>query len=411
MRLARSSQPSRSSHRWCAVALSALLLPVLACDTTERVDEIPSAPVPAAGPYAEVVAQTLTALAELREEQGLVGLTAAASVDGKTVFSQGFGYADLESEVPATALTRMRVGSVAKALTSIALALAYERGDLDLDAPIQTYLPDFPEKAHPISLRQIAGHIAGIRHYEGNEFLSAESYGDVIDALEIFENDPLLFEPGARYSYSSYGWNLISAVLQHAVGLPFLDIMRAQVFDPLGMDHTIADLNAEIVLHRSRFYERTEDGTPRNAPYVDNSIKWAGGGFLSTAEDLLRFGNGVLEDALLAADTRQLLWTSLETSDGEKTGYGLGWGVREFDPSAASEVLRSMAAHDEIEAMAGRFFAQHGGGSVGGITAFLTLPEEKVVVVVVSNTSNVDGLGGRLMALAMLTAHRLAEAN
>jgi CubicO group peptidase (beta-lactamase class C family) len=360
------------------------------------------------GLYAEVAEDLAASLREILDSGGLAGLTAAAAVDGEVVFSSGFGYADLESRVPVTPETRMRVGSVSKAITSIALAVLYERGKLDLDAPVQTYLPEFPQKRYPISTRQVAGHIAGIRHYRDAEFLSSQHYDDVVDALEIFENDPLLFEPGTDYSYSSYGWNLISAVVQRAADEPFLEFMRREVFDSFGMESTIADQNRSIIADRTRFYVRLEGGAVANADFVDNSIKWAGGGFLSTPEDLLRFGQGVMDDTVLEADTRELLWASLETSDGTATGYGLGWNVLVFDPSRASDMLQSMATEEEIEAMRGRFFARHGGGSMGGITAFLLLPEAKVAVAIVSNTSDVPDLGGRLMNVAMLTAHRLA---
>ena len=128
-------------------------------------------------------------------------------------------------------------------------------------------------------------------------------YDNVLEALKIFENDSLVAPPGTKFSYSSYGFNLLSAVIESASGEPFLAYMQEHVFTPVGLVHTTADQNTLIVEERSRFYELAKTGATENAPYVDNSYKWAGGGFLSTAEDLVRFGSAMLQPGLLNADS------------------------------------------------------------------------------------------------------------
>ncbi|HEX6643571.1 MAG TPA: serine hydrolase domain-containing protein, partial [Gemmatimonadales bacterium] len=147
---------------------------------------------------------------------GIPGVSITVMRDGRIVWSEGIGWADLEQRVPVTPLTRFRVGSVSKSLTAAAVGLLVERGRLDLDAPVQRYVPAFPEKRYPITTRLVAGHLAGIRHYAGNEFLSMRPYASVTEGLEIFQHDSLLFHPGTRYLYSSYGWNLVSAVIEGA---------------------------------------------------------------------------------------------------------------------------------------------------------------------------------------------------
>src|SRR5512134_1490923 len=137
------------------------------------------------------------------------GAQIAVSRDGRTIWSRSFGCADLELDVPVGPDTRFRIGSVSKPLTAAAIGRLVEDGRLDLDAPVQRYVPDFPKKAWPITTRQLAGHLAGIRHYEGDEFLIRDHYATVHAGLAIFEKDALLFEPGTKFSYSSYGWNLI----------------------------------------------------------------------------------------------------------------------------------------------------------------------------------------------------------
>lgn len=309
------------------------------------------------------------------------GASIAVMRDGRIVWSEGIGCADLEQEVPVTPITRFRVGSVSKPLTSVLLGLLVQEGRLDLDAPVQTYVPDFPKKAWPITTRQLAGHLAGIRHYEGHEFQIRDHYATVREGLAIFENDPLLFQPGTKFSYSSYGWNLISAVLEGAAHESFLPMMQARVFAPAGMAHTSPDDPERIVPDRGRFYTRTEDtGAVVNAGYVDNSYKWAGGGFLSTTEDLVTFGDALLEGRLLEPETLRTLWISQKTSDGNETEYGMGWGVR-------------------TDAK-GRRLVSHSGGAQGGTAYLLIYPDERLVMAMLVNSD--DSFTGKTPELALL---------
>lgn len=239
--------------------------------------------------------------------------------------------------------------------------------DARLDAEVQRYVPAFPRKRWPITVRQVAGHIAGVRHYRGDENESYRPYATVLAGLDIFDDDTLLFEPGTRYSYSSYGWNLLSAVVETASGQDFLTYMRRNVFEPLGMRNTTPDHADSLIPHRTRFYVHTRDDRVINAPAVDNSYKWAGGGFLSTPEDLLKFAFAHLKPGFLKPETVKLLWTSQRLRSGEETGYGMGWMMR-------------------TDAM-GHHTVSHSGGSVGGTTLLLIHPESQVVLAIVANLS------------------------
>lgn len=326
------------------------------------------APAPE-GRYRAVIERARDSLALLMQARAVPGLQVAVAVRGRIVWSDGFGWADLENRVPVWPNTRFRVASVSKALTSAALGVLLEEGKLDLDAEIQRYVPDFPRKRWPITVRQVAGHLAGIRHYRGREFLSTRPYRSVREALEVFQDDSLLFEPGTRYAYSSYGWNLLSAVIEGASGRDFLAFMRARIFEPLEMRHTVAEHVDSLIPGRARFYVRDSLGRVLNAPYVDNSVKWAGGGFLSTAEDLVRFGSGLLAGRLLRPQTVELLFTSQRTRDGRLTGYGIGWFTGE---------------------RTGQRTVWHTGGAVGGSSVLVLRPSTQVVVALIANMQNVS---------------------
>jgi len=307
--------------------------------------------------------------------RGIPGLSVSVAIDGKIVYSEGFGYADLEERVPAWPTTKFRIGSVSKPLTSAALVRLVEDRKLDLDAPIQKYVPSFPDKGAVITARMLAGHLAGIRHYKDGEVDSQKHYDTVLGGLERFQSDPLVVAPGSKFSYSSYGYNLLSAAIEAASGEPFLDTEQRLVFRPLGLLHTTADQPAQIIEQRARFYSGAKGKPKENAPYVDNSYKWAGGGFLSTTEDLVRFGSALLKPGFLKAESLALLFTPQKTKDGTATGYGMGWFIGKSD--------------------SGQKIYSHSGGSVGGSSELIVYPDTHLVVAFICNYSgDADGWKG-----------------
>ena len=301
------------------------------------------------------------------------GVSLAISVGGRTMLAEGRGYADLEARAPATPQTRYRVGSVSKPMTAVAVAHLVDRGELDPDLPVQAYVPGFPEKRAPVTTRALGAHLAGIRHYRGQEFLSQTRYETVTDGLSIFAADTLLHAPGTAYRYTSYGWNLISAVVEGAAGEPFLAFMAREVFAPLGMSRTVPDRVDRVVVGRARPYVQawSPDGPVlANAPHVDNSYKWAGGGFLSTVEDMVQLGEGAVLGGAVGAAGRALMLTEQATAAGEGVGYGFGWRLGEDAD--------------------GRGVVFHSGGSVGGTSLLHVTPEARVVVAAATNLSNAD---------------------
>lgn len=313
-------------------------------------------------------------------ELGIPGASVTVIREGKVVVNRGFGLADVELAVPARASTRYRVGSIAKPFTAVALAILLDEGKLDLDAEVQRYVPTFPRKPWPVTVRQLAGHQAGIRHYQAGEFENQRNYPTLLDGLRMFEDDSLRFKPGTAYGYSSFGYNLLGAVIEGASGMSYLQFMHDRVFVPLGMDATVADYPDSIIPGRASFYLGPDSAAPlRNAPYVDNSYKWPSGGFLSTTEDLARFGQAMLDGRLVAERTREMMWTPMRTVGGTDTGYGLGWGV-----GTTATGLRRIG---------------HTGGSMGAISVLALYPDEQLVVAITVNSDNgLNALANRIAA-------------
>jgi len=354
----------RSILAWLLLILSAVAS-VSPCAFGQATAATPAG-APANAPYA-TAREHVGAIAKEWLARGIPGFSVAVAIDGKIVYSEGFGYADLEQRVPAWPTTKFRIGSVSKSLTSAALMKLVEEGKLDLDAPVQKYVPSFPDKGALIAPRMLAGHLAGIRHYKDDEFYIQKHYATVLEGLAIFENDPLVSPPGTKFNYSSYGFNLLSAVIEKACAESFLSCMQDLVFTSLGLRSTVPDQPAELIEQRSRFYEREKSAPLHNATYVDNSYKWAGGGFLSSAEDLVRFGSALLQPGYLRKESLALLFTSQKTKSGEETGYGIGWFVG--------------------KSKSGQRIYQHSGGSVGGASQLILYPDERLVVAMICNYS------------------------
>jgi len=319
------------------------------------------------------------------------GMSLAVAVSGKVVWAEGFGLADLEQCVPVTPSTRFRIGSTSKPLTSAGAALLYDQKRLDLDAPIQRYVPTFPNKGFQITTRQLLGHLGGIRGYTAadGDRENVEPYHSVAESLRRFRDDPLVARPGTKWQYSAYGYVLASAAIEGASGQDFLSFMNDRVFQPLSMSDTLADENERIIPNRARWYESAADGTYRNSPYADLSYKWAAGGFLSTAVDLVRFGSALLNPGFLQETTLKMVFSPQEISGGTKTKYGLGWEIHEGGGDDGPE----------------RRF-QHSGGVAGSSSFLIIYPDQEVVIAWLLNSDDFRDWPLRNVAVPFFTAKR-----
>lgn len=298
------------------------------------------------------------------EANSIPGVAIAISRDNKLVYSRGFGFADLENRIPFTAQTVSRIGSISKTFTALAVMQLAESGRLDIDAEVQTYLPTFPRKSSPITVRQLLAHLSGIRHYRGDEFSSVRHYDDVESALSIFKDDPLVNEPGEKYSYTTYGYNLLSRIVEKVSGEKFGDYLQNHIIGPVELKHTFLDEQPKLIPLRARYYTLTREKALRNAPQVDQSNKWGGGGLLSTVEDLIKYSAAYDTSRLARPETIRAMFTSQTTRHGQPVNYGLGWRVY-----TENGILR----------------VEHSGGSMGATSLLTRLPEQSLTIAVLVN--------------------------
>ena len=316
-------------------------------------------------------------VSELMKTTSIPGMSVAVMVKDEIVWSRGFGTADLENKIAVTPNTRFRLASVSKLITAAAVARLVDSGKLDLDAPISKYINDLPESLGKVTSRQLAGHLAGVRHYQQKDFVPVsidnKNYTTVESSLSIFKDDPLLHAPGEKYSYTTFGFTLLSAVVSKAAGEPFLEYVEREVFKPLGITTGGPDSPFLVIPNRTSFYMNGPNNQILNAPFVNPSYKWGGGGMLMTAEDLARFGNGHLGEGFLKPSTLTEMFESQKTKSGTATGVGLTWRI--------------------AKGYFGNTIYHHEGSMHGTRSALLIYPEKDISVAYMTNFSGTPGFG------------------
>jgi CubicO group peptidase (beta-lactamase class C family) len=256
------------------------------------------------------------------DETGMVGLQVCASVKGKIKLSKSFGYADIENKIQVTDSTKFRLASISKSMSAAALVKLVSEGKIDLDLPIQKYIPNFPEKKYPVTTRQLAGHLSGFRDYISvADYVHYDHYDNATQALKVFEKDTLLFNPGSKFYYSFLGWPLIGAIIESVSQKDYLTYMKENIFKPMQLLNTCGDNVRTKISNRSKFYNAAGEENDEG----DKSHMYANAGLLSTAENLVKFGNAMMYNTSKAG--QELLFTSQKTLDGKETGYGIGWYV------------------------------------------------------------------------------------
>ena len=326
-------------------------------------------------PNASAIERARKILSSYVDTTQVPALQVAVGVDGEIVWSEGFG--------TATLATRFRIASVSKLLTGTLTAKLADRGDLDLDRPIGEFVPDLPPTWHDITPRMLAHHTSGLQHYDSPErALDSTFYATTRDGLARFRDMPLAFPPGTGERYSTYAYTVLALAIEQATGKPFLDVMDEEILRPLGMIHTGPDLRSSPSPELAPFYDLGEDGKPHDAPPVDLSGKWAGGGYVSTAEDLVRFGLAHVKQGVLSAETIAMVGQRQKLPSGDMTKEGFGWGPRtDWD---------------------GREMLWGDGTTPGARCGLLVYPKDGLAIAILTNLRGVALERGELQTLARL---------
>jgi len=329
-------------------------------------------------------------------DKDLPALSIALVDDQQIVWAKGFGFADPKGKVPATAETVYRVGSVSKLFTDIAVMQLVEQGKLNLDTPVNRYLPDFRPLnpfAKRITLRQLMSHRSGLVREPpvGNYFETTEP--SLARTIASLNRTALVYAPEARTKYSNAAIATVGYVLERTQREPFGKYLKRAVLDPLGLERSSFEPTPAIRKDLAKAYMWTLDGRIFKAPTFELGISPAGSMY-TTVTDMGRFmsalfaGGRGAKGQLLRAATIEEMWTPQFAPRGQKTGYGIGFVVREFR---------------------GRRTVGHGGAIYGFATTLKAMPDDKLGVVVVTTKDSANAVTNRLAdyaLTAMLAARR-----
>jgi CubicO group peptidase (beta-lactamase class C family) len=296
--------------------------------------------------------------------------------DGKVLLDKGYGFANLEWDVPNTPTTKFRLGSITKQFTAASILLLEEQGKLKVEDPVKKYMPDAPAAWDKITIFHVLTHTSGIPSFTGfPDFESHEAQATTPEKLvEWFRDKPLEFEPGTKWNYSNSGYVLLGYLIEKISGESYSEFVQQNIFTPLGMKDSGYDSNSAIIAHRAAGYTPGKSGAV-NAGFVHMSIPFSAGALYSTTEDLLRWEQGLFGGKVLTAASLAKMTTPF------KQDYAFGLGV-------STQNGHKMIAHD--------------GGIQGFNTALAYYPDDKLVVAVLANVNGPAGqIAGNLAKVAL----------
>lgn len=293
------------------------------------------------------------------------GLSVVVNQNNKTVFTRGFGVANLEHAVPATPDTVYQLGSLTKQFTATSILLLARANKLALDDVVGKYLDDIPDTWKPVTIRQLLTHTSGIKSYTsvaGNR-ASFRNDRSPKEILETVAADPLDFPAGTKWSYSNTGYFLLGLVVEKVSGRRYSQFLYEQIFQPVGMTSTRVNDPRDVISDRATGY--AWDGRIcRNGEFASMTWPFAAGALIGTARDLATWDAALSGEVPLSAAERTIMWTRATLADGATTDYGLGWA------------LGTDRGHKVVE---------HGGGIPGFSTYIGRYPDANLCVVVLCN--------------------------
>jgi serine beta-lactamase-like protein LACTB, mitochondrial len=304
-------------------------------------------------------------LHEYQTNKNVPSISGGVSLNGKIAWLGAVGLAEIENDVPAKNNTLYRIASISKAVTSVAIMQLVEQDKIKLDEDVRTYLPYFPNKKSRFTVRQLLNHTSGIRNYRYGEFNSTDSFKSIKDAIRTVMDDSLQFEPGTKREYTTLGYNLLAGIIENVSGMSFEEYLNKNIFQPAEMNSTYLEYQPKIIYNKARGYIKNNFRKFENAALADLSIKFPGGGIISTCEDLLKFSQKLISFKLVKSSTLDTMLIPTITKNKDTVYYGLGVSF----------------SIDEK----GRKFFGHSGGGTGFTGELIIYPGKSLAAVYLTN--------------------------
>lgn len=314
-----------------------------------------------------VAAQIDAAVAPFYKADG-PGAVVLVTQDGKTLLRKAYGLADVAGKVAMHPDMSLRIGSVTKQFTAVAILMLMEEGKLSLSDPVTKFLPDYPAQGKGVTIEHLLTHTSGVVSYTGKKDFYANIARDysVPQMIASFQNDPLEFTPGARYVYSNSGYFLLGAIIEKLSGVSYGKFVEQRIFIPLGMAHTAYEGMERKPAMRAIGHTKSDTGFTL-ADAMSMSQPFSAGALVSTVDDLARWDAAITVGKLLSKASWARAHTAYTFNDGTRSNYAYGWEVGKVRGSPA---------------------LTHGGGISGFISHVLRLPQEKVFVTVLANADS-----------------------
>jgi CubicO group peptidase (beta-lactamase class C family) len=317
----------------------------------------------------EVIARAADSIAQAVLQRGRVAAMSIAVVRGRdTIVMKGYGMADVENDVPATAQTVYRIGSVTKQFTSVAVMQLVQQGKLSMDDEVTKYVPNAPVHGRKILVRHLMNHTSGIPSYTdvgpmfGRLMRQDLSHDSLI---AIVRDDSLQFEPGSHFYYNNTGYFLLGMIIEKVTGKKYGEYLREVLFAPNGLTSTVYCSESPLIKRRARGYDGSAAGLT-NADYISMDLPYAAGSLCSTVSDLVAWTRLLHSGKLVNNASFTTMTTPVKLTSGRPMSYGFGLTVDTVGP------------HRRIH---------HGGGINGFISELAHYPDDSLTIVVLSNTS------------------------
>jgi CubicO group peptidase (beta-lactamase class C family) len=301
-------------------------------------------------------------------EHRIAGVSVAMVKSGRTILAKGYGFADLENDVPATAETVYRIGSITKQFTSAAIMRLVEQGKVSLDDTLQKFLPNYPTQGNRVTVRHLLNHTSGIKSYTS----LGPKWGRVVrldlapDSLvALFASEPFDFKPGDQWLYDNSGYFLLGMIIEKVSGKKYGQYLKDEIFTPLGLKSTIYCDQAPLIKHRAQGYTLRADSTFINAEPLSMTQPYAAGSLCSTVNDLAAWTLALSSGKVVTPASYKLMTTPGTLNDGKPLTYGFGLGIG------------TVGGHRQVS---------HNGGINGFISELHHYPDDSLVTVVLTNT-------------------------
>lgn len=316
---------------------------------------------------AQTLAEKLDAIIAEQYKPDEPGVVVRVQQNGKVILEKAYGMADMELGVKMQPDHILRLGSITKQFTAVAVLLLVQEGKLSLADDLTKYLPDYPTGGRKITVAQLLNHTSGIKSYTNMASFIEIWRKDftLSELIDHFKNEPFEFEPGERWNYNNSAYILAGAVIEKASGMSYADFIEKRIFQPLGMTDSYFDVTDRIIPRRIHGYGDGEtEGTFLNAPYLSMTLPHAAGSLMSTVADMGKWDEALYTDKLVKKDLLKLAWTRNKLNNGTLTHYGFGWAMTDVE---------------------GHEFIYHSGGINGFVTNGIRVPDAHLYVIALSN--------------------------